>query len=35
MVRAKADLEMKTDSMPHWFKTALWDKFDSEEESAV
>lgn len=29
------DLEMKTDSMPHWFKTALWDKFASEEESAV
>ena len=29
------DLEMKTDSMPHWFKTALWDKYTSEEESAV
>lgn len=23
------DLEMKTERMPDWFKTALWDKFDS------
>lgn len=26
-------LELKTDTMPNWFKTALWDKFASEEES--
>jgi len=25
------DLEMKSDTMPHWFKTALWDKFVPEE----
>jgi len=27
-------LELKTDNMPFWFKTALWDKFVSEGESA-
>lgn len=25
-------LELKTDTMPNWFKTALWDKFAPEEE---
>ena len=29
------DLEMKTDSMPHWFKTALWDKFVPEENPVL
>lgn len=24
-------LEMKTEQMPNWFKTALWDKFDAED----
>jgi predicted ABC-type ATPase len=24
-------IELKTDAMPNWFKTALWDKFASEE----
>ncbi|MDP3424595.1 MAG: hypothetical protein Q8S32_12635 [Burkholderiaceae bacterium] len=24
------ELEMKTDLMPYWFKTALWDKFDGD-----
>jgi predicted ABC-type ATPase len=24
-------IELKTDTMPNWFKTALWDKFASEE----
>jgi len=24
-------LELKSDNMPYWFKTALWDKFASEE----
>lgn len=24
------ELEMKTDLMPYWFKTALWDKFGGE-----
>ena len=24
------ELEMKTDVAPHWFKTALWDTFDTE-----
>ena len=24
-------LEMKTDQMPYWFKTALWDTFDADE----
>jgi predicted ABC-type ATPase len=28
-------LELKTDMMPVWFKTALWDKFVAEEESAL
>jgi len=28
------DLEMKTDTMPHWFKLALWDKFVPPEEFA-
>ncbi len=28
------ELEIKTDLMPYWFKTALWDKFISSEESA-
>ena len=28
------DLEMKTDTMPHWFKLALWDKFVPTEENA-
>jgi predicted ABC-type ATPase len=28
-------LELKSDTIPHWFKTALWDKFAPEEESAV
>lgn len=28
-----AELEMKTDEMPAWFKTALWDKF-GEDDSA-
>ena len=26
-----ADLEMKTDSMPYWFKTALLDKLAADE----
>ena len=26
------DLEMKTDTMPYWFKLALWDKFVPPEE---
>jgi hypothetical protein len=26
------ELEMKADTMPHWFKIALWDKFVSETE---
>ncbi|MEI6702395.1 MAG: zeta toxin family protein [Deltaproteobacteria bacterium] len=26
------DLEIKTDTIPHWFKIALWDKFTSEVE---
>lgn len=25
-------LEMKTGQMPHWFKSALWDKFEVEDE---
>jgi predicted ABC-type ATPase len=25
------ELEMKTEQMPNWFKTALWDKFDAED----
>lgn len=29
------DLEMKTDTMPHWFKMALWDKFATEEGFAI
>lgn len=29
------DLEMKTDTMPHWFKMALWDKFATEEGLAA
>jgi len=28
------ELELKTDLMPYWFKTALWDKFVSSDESA-
>lgn len=28
-------LELKSDTMPNWFKTALWDKFAPEEEPAV
>ncbi|MDO9159965.1 MAG: hypothetical protein Q7U45_10990 [Burkholderiaceae bacterium] len=24
------ELEMKTDLMPYWFKTALWDKFGGD-----
>ena len=28
------DLEMKTDTMPYWFKLALWDKFVPPEENA-
>lgn len=27
-------LELKSDTMPNWFKAALWDKFVSEEEPA-
>jgi len=27
-------LEFKSDTMPYWFKTALWDKFATVEESA-
>lgn len=27
-------LELKTDTIPHWFETALWNKFASEEEPA-
>lgn len=26
-----AEMEMKTDLMPYWFKTALWDKFSEDE----
>jgi predicted ABC-type ATPase len=26
------DMEMKSDAMPHWFKTALWDKFAPPED---
>lgn len=26
------DLEMKTDTMPHWFQVALWDKFAANPE---
>lgn len=26
-------LELKSDSMPNWFKSALWDKFTPEEDS--
>jgi len=28
-------LEIKTDQMPAWFKTALWDKFDAGDSSTV
>lgn len=28
-------LELKTDTMPNWFKAALWDKFAPEEDPAV
>lgn len=28
------ELEMKTDAMPAWFKTALWDRFGGVEEMA-
>lgn len=28
------ELEMKTDSMPYWFKAALWDKFSENESTA-
>lgn len=28
------EFELKTDQMPYWFKTALWDKFVPSEESA-
>lgn len=31
-VTGGSDLEIKTDTMPHWFKTSLWDKFVPEEE---
>lgn len=34
-VTAGNDLEMKTDTMPHWFKTALWDKFVTEDGTAI
>ncbi|WP_233195074.1 zeta toxin family protein [Acidovorax sp. 62] len=27
------EIEMKTDEMPAWFKTALWDKFEPEESA--
>lgn len=27
------EIEMKADEMPAWFKTALWDKFDSEDSA--
>jgi predicted ABC-type ATPase len=26
------EMEMRSDSMPHWFKTALWDKFAPSED---
>jgi predicted ABC-type ATPase len=26
-------VETKTDEMPAWFKSALWDQFDPEDES--
>ncbi|MGC4366267.1 zeta toxin family protein [Hydrogenophaga sp. R2] len=29
------ELEMKTDAMPAWFKTALWDRFGGIEEMAA
>ena len=29
-----SDLEMQTDEMPAWFKTALWDKFDEAGSAA-
>jgi predicted ABC-type ATPase len=29
------EFELKTDMMPYWFKTALWDKFVPGEESAL
>lgn len=32
-VTAGEEIELKTDLMPVWFKTALWDKFD-ESDSA-
>lgn len=28
------EIEMKTDEMPAWFKTALWDKFESEDSGS-
>ena len=28
-------LEMKTEQMPNWFKTALWDKFDPENSEGT
>jgi len=28
------EIEMKTDEMPAWFKTALWDKFEPEDSAS-
>ncbi|MBY0408767.1 MAG: zeta toxin family protein [Burkholderiaceae bacterium] len=28
------EIEMKTDEMPAWFKTALWDQFESEDSAS-
>jgi len=28
-------IEIKTDQMPAWFKTALWDKFDTSDDLAA
>lgn len=32
-VTGGAILEFKTDAMPYWFQTALWDKFGADKES--